>query len=363
MRHVLALLLLVVLTDVLPAQAPPVLAEMAPADALAIVRLHFREALRRRGPVLTRWGDRLVFREEFVSIRPDAGNFRVVWRIGLAPGVRLADVAEARAELEAWLREEARINTAFADAEKLRFAVEFDEKIPAPRPVLPLPPPREQPPSAERPPVPPPPLPAPRPRVARRPAFVWVFVPSSCGSCGSGSFVAVRVPSSAVPVTSSDSDDSSGSSGSSSESGPARMPPADVPVDDGFFTSTGNGSNTLTEIRNGRNRRGIDISRMQPSDAIDLFWQGYSLYWKQEYGEAREYLVAATRLNGEDARFWYYRALTEVALGNDSAADGALNRAVTLHHQGLPRTDVIGRSLERVQGPTRMMLREAYDSR
>src|SRR5262249_25080764 len=70
----------------------------------------------------------------------------------------------------------------------------------------------------------------------------------------------------------------------------------------------------------------IDVSRLKPADASRLFWKGYDLYWGRDYAAAKEYLAAAAKLGMKDARLWYYKSLTESALGETEAAEDSLKR-------------------------------------
>src|SRR5206468_2848701 len=90
-----------------------------------------------------------------------------------------------------------------------------------------------------------------------------------------------------------------------------------------------------------RRPQAMSIAGLTAEDALGLFWQGYKRYWRGEHGEAWVYFEAATRLI-DDARYWYYRALAERALGQSKAAQQSRDRAVELHEEGKPRADRIG---------------------
>ncbi len=95
-------------------------------------------------------------------------------------------------------------------------------------------------------------------------------------------------------------------------------------------------------------------------DAPLLFWSGYTLYWNEEHEEALVRLDAAVKLDA-DARSWYFKSLTETALGEERAARASLAKAAELHLGGKPRADLIGNVLERVQGDDRRRLARALD--
>jgi hypothetical protein len=106
----------------------------------------------------------------------------------------------------------------------------------------------------------------------------------------------------------------------------------------------------------------LDLRGLTAKDAERLFWLGCKHYWQGDLEEALAYVEAATELFEDDARFWYYRALSESALGQEKRADESLRRAVELHLRGLPAASAISQALERVQGEPRMRLREALNS-
>jgi tetratricopeptide (TPR) repeat protein len=134
----------------------------------------------------------------------------------------------------------------------------------------------------------------------------WRFVPAPCGPCLAGWFVPIEARGGA----------------------PQRhMPPA------------------------------LEQTGLKAGDAPELYRRGYALYWQGDWAGALPYFEAATRL-ADDARYWYYRALAERALGNHAGAARSLRRANDLERRGRPRGDVLGLALERVQGPLRRWLRE-----
>jgi tetratricopeptide (TPR) repeat protein len=93
-------------------------------------------------------------------------------------------------------------------------------------------------------------------------------------------------------------------------------------------------------------------------DPEALFWRAYQQYWNRRYEDALETLDAAISINGKDARYWYYKALAERALGYGREAVEAARRAVALRQQNQPGLDLIGTALERVQGPDRQFLNQ-----
>jgi tetratricopeptide (TPR) repeat protein len=93
-----------------------------------------------------------------------------------------------------------------------------------------------------------------------------------------------------------------------------------------------------------------------PRDADAIFWRGYELYWAGRYEEALELFDEAVEARGDDARYWYYRALTEKVLGIADEAAESVKQAIELRRLGKPGLDLIGLALERVQGPDRAFI-------
>jgi hypothetical protein len=70
-------------------------------------------------------------------------------------------------------------------------------------------------------------------------------------------------------------------------------------------------------------------------------------------------LIRATELDAQDARYWYFRALAERALGQMRMAKYSALRAEALKILHRPDETEIGLALERVQGAERRFLNEA----
>ena len=51
----------------------------------------------------------------------------------------------------------------------------------------------------------------------------------------------------------------------------------------------------------------------KPDEGDRLFWVGYRSYWQGDYDKALVSFDGAVRIDDRDARFWYYKALTERA--------------------------------------------------
>ncbi len=256
----------------------------------------------------------------------DRERLAAVWRVRQRRGVTLT--ATQRASLEAGL-EDRLANIVY----QYRGGLIFDAgAVPIQFRVAILPP--EEGPAARQPrPEAPPPRPEPR--------YTWRFVPTPCDPCLAGWYVPVEARPRAP-----------------------RMAPADevgrrtTAREDTSFVSLEARS---LEARGGAVSRhmppALDQTGLKAGDAPELYRRGYALYWQGDRSGALPYFVAATRL-ADDARYWYYRALAERALGNPGEAARSLRRANDLERRGRPRGDVLGLALERVQGPARRWLRD-----
>ena len=92
--------------------------------------------------------------------------------------------------------------------------------------------------------------------------------------------------------------------------------------------------------------------------ATAAFGLGCHAYWRGDYQNALTDFNHAVRLFDQDARFWYFKGLTETALGESSASD-SFGLAVALEAQGKPDSSVVSAALERVQGRMRLRLQAA----
>jgi tetratricopeptide (TPR) repeat protein len=91
-------------------------------------------------------------------------------------------------------------------------------------------------------------------------------------------------------------------------------------------------------------------------EAGRVFWVGYRSYWQGDYDRALAGFDAAVRLDEQDARFWYYKALAERALGHVEAAEESARRGRELHAALKPKPELVDAALERVQGQERRFL-------
>src|SRR5262249_15562170 len=118
----------------------------------------------------------------------------------------------------------------------------------------------------------------------------------------------------------------------------------------------GNGAVEVTSVEV------IDVSRLKPADATRLFWKGHDLYWERPYAQGLEYFRGAAKLKIRDARMWYFKGLTELALGDDEAATSSFKVGAELERIGRPGPEAVGLALERVQGAARAKIRAAREA-
>ena len=95
---------------------------------------------------------------------------------------------------------------------------------------------------------------------------------------------------------------------------------------------------------------------VKAEEAERLFWVGYRSYWQGDYDKALVSFDGAIRIDDRDARFWYYKALTERVLGRFVPADAAVRRGRELHAADRAKAGLVSAALERVQGAERRFL-------
>lgn len=86
----------------------------------------------------------------------------------------------------------------------------------------------------------------------------------------------------------------------------------------------------------------------------DALW----LFWENNFKSARDHLAAAIKQSPRDARLWYYKALSEKALGDATAARQSAENGAALEILGMTDKHSILAALERVQGKERTFLSE-----
>jgi hypothetical protein len=95
-----------------------------------------------------------------------------------------------------------------------------------------------------------------------------------------------------------------------------------------------------------------------PKDAQACFRLGYKAYKECSYAVARAYFNQAVRLNEQDARFWYFKAFTELAMENRPLALASAKRAEQLRARGLPAAPQIDQAFAQLPTSARQFLAE-----
>jgi tetratricopeptide (TPR) repeat protein len=115
------------------------------------------------------------------------------------------------------------------------------------------------------------------------------------------------------------------------------------------------------EVARANLRRAASNAVLNSANTNTLYGRAYHLYWQGDYAAALELLSHAGGRSDSDARIWYYKGLAEAALGRPEAQQ-SLARAAQLERKSLPDHNTLGHALERVQGPTRQLIREAREA-
>jgi tetratricopeptide (TPR) repeat protein len=101
------------------------------------------------------------------------------------------------------------------------------------------------------------------------------------------------------------------------------------------------------------------VSTPSAAAAQAYYGQGSHHFWRGDYSAALEQFRSAVAADDHDARFWYFKGLTEQRLSLNQQALDSLATGAKLEIQGYPGRAILYRSLERVQGAERLALKEA----
>jgi hypothetical protein len=97
-----------------------------------------------------------------------------------------------------------------------------------------------------------------------------------------------------------------------------------------------------------------------PFEAERRYTVGQGQYFDRRYADAEKNFLAAIRSYGQDARYFYYLGLTQLAQ-NKPEARLAFQQGAILERENRPARDQVSKALERVQGAVRRILNEARD--
>jgi tetratricopeptide (TPR) repeat protein len=98
------------------------------------------------------------------------------------------------------------------------------------------------------------------------------------------------------------------------------------------------------------------IKPSNPLEAEKHYALGLRLYWSRSYDQAEKEFLDAIRNQDQDARYLYFLGLTQLAQHRRSFAIESFRRGGTLEQQNRPASATISMTLERVQGPDRLLL-------
>jgi tetratricopeptide (TPR) repeat protein len=107
-------------------------------------------------------------------------------------------------------------------------------------------------------------------------------------------------------------------------------------------------------------RRPDSLRIPNPMEADAQYATGLRHYFAQDYAEAEKHLLEAIRLNGGDARYYYFLGLARLMQGNREAYED-FNRGALLEKDNRPGRALVSQALERVQGPIRQIVNEARE--
>ncbi|MCR9116448.1 MAG: hypothetical protein NXI22_05780 [bacterium] len=97
-----------------------------------------------------------------------------------------------------------------------------------------------------------------------------------------------------------------------------------------------------------------EITAIDRESAEFAYGEGCHRFWEGEYETALKFFSEATASDSSDARYWYYKGMTETLLGSDVAAV-SLGAAVRLE-SGQRRSAEVSEALQRVQGSFRLKI-------
>jgi hypothetical protein len=94
----------------------------------------------------------------------------------------------------------------------------------------------------------------------------------------------------------------------------------------------------------------------ESATAEKLYADALWLFWENNFKSSRDHLAAAIKQSPRDARMWYYKALSDKALGDETAARQSAENGAALEILGMTDKHSILAALERVQGKDRRFL-------
>jgi len=90
--------------------------------------------------------------------------------------------------------------------------------------------------------------------------------------------------------------------------------------------------------------------------ALKYYGEGLEFFRADRFDKAEQQFIQATRLNSQDARYWYFLGLTRWQQGKKQAAEADFKAGGELESQGKPTSRSVNGSFERVQGNLRRVM-------
>jgi hypothetical protein len=98
-----------------------------------------------------------------------------------------------------------------------------------------------------------------------------------------------------------------------------------------------------------------------PFEAEKHFAAGVNLYFDGDFVYAEKELLLAVENDGQDARYYYFLGLARLAQNKRRDAYLDFAEGATLEQMNRPAPAAVSETLERIQGPTRLLLNEVRD--
>lgn len=105
----------------------------------------------------------------------------------------------------------------------------------------------------------------------------------------------------------------------------------------------------------------VSVARADDAALEGIYGAGVEAYYTGNYVQAFNMLNGAVQAGSHDPRVYYFRGLAQANLGRTPDAERDFQQGAALETSNTASVVDVGRSLERVQGPTRLLL-ERYRS-
>ncbi len=104
----------------------------------------------------------------------------------------------------------------------------------------------------------------------------------------------------------------------------------------------------------------LSAASLRADDAVlgQMYGSGVHAYFSRDYVKAYQYLTSAIEGGTSDPRCFYFRGLTYVRLGREPEAEMDFAKGAKLESRDFDRFYNVARSLERIQGNTRLALEQ-----